>query len=146
MATATPQQIEETGGGGGGGGYYNPLPAPNAPTPGSPAGQYDVIPWRGSMPVERYAPTDDTPVVVPFVQPPVPIPLDEGCGGRCGGGGPTFGGGGSGAGGPILGGGSSPAPIAASRAALTLEEEKTMPKNWLWLALAFGAGYFVAKR
>jgi hypothetical protein len=37
--------------GGGGISYYNPLPAPNAAIPGSPAGVPDITPWRGMMPI-----------------------------------------------------------------------------------------------
>ena len=128
MATLTPETGDYLGISGGGG--YT-TPPTTSPIPGSPGG---TTPWYGTNPVLK--------------------PTSSGapsCGGRCGGSGPVtvppVGGGGNV---PAGGGGGTPlipyAGTSALRATTETVREEAMPRNWLWLAVAAGVGYWLGKQ
>lgn len=124
MATLTPETSDYLGMSGGGG-YF--VPPTTAPIPGSPSG---ATFWNGGQ-----------PVLLPGAPSPKPS-----CGGRCGGGGtgttpPPTGGGNI-----PSSGGSGATPFAPSNTQSLVATEtvrEQMPRNWLWLAVAAGVGYWL---
>lgn len=109
---------------------YTPVPT-TAPTPGKPAG---VTVWGGTIPVLHGAQTQ--PGGVGAGGPQFVPSGGDGCGG-CGGGIST-----SPSGAPL----DVPASFNGGASLQTAVAEDPMStKNWLWLAAAFAAGWYVGK-
>ena len=113
--------------GAGGGGYYTP--PSTAPIPGSPNGTQDWVAYTGPVAIERFAEDDSK----------------SGCGGSCGGSSGTTVIPSPGGGGAIPVGGAAPVLKAGAETTLFSKVED-MGKNWLWLIVAAGVGYVVAKK
>lgn len=127
MATLSPETGEYTGITGGGG--YT-TPPTTAPIPGSPGG----TPWSG---------------VTPVLKPTTTGAATTKSGKRCCGGGATTNPPPTGGGNIPGGGGGEPLiPFSGSSALRAQEEERgdKMNRNWLWLAVAAGVGYWLGKQ